>query len=366
MPTLTPLDPSPLPPTEPVRFPPPPPPRRRKAALDLRVALTIVVILGLVGAFAAGRASAPDAEQVSAGSIQPAAGTIADGAAGINFDSVAAVARAAAPSVVQLETTTGLGSGVIYDERGLILTAAHVVSGSGQVTVRLADGRQLDGVVVGAHELTDIAVVQVDTPDRLPVAMLGYGDQLEIGELAVALGSPFGFDQTVTAGIVSAVGRPVNGIPMVQTDAAINPGNSGGPLLDGNAHVIGINDIIFTQGGGSDGIGFAVSIELAIVVAEQITAGRDVELSSLGVAAISSPSGEIGAIIQAIADGSPARTAGLAVGDRIVGIAEDPVDNPSQLFSSILTHRPNTTVTVDFVRDSVNQRVEVVLAGIQP
>jgi S1-C subfamily serine protease len=198
------------------------------------------------------------------------------------------------------------------------------------------------------------------------VAMLGYDNQLRIGELAVALGSPFGLNQTVTAGIVSAVSRPVNGVPMVQTDAAINPGNSGGPLLDGNARVIGINDVIFTEGGGSDGIGFAVAIDLAIVVAEQLSAGLDVELSSLGASTIVASTGESGAIIRDITRGSPAETAGLEVGDRVVAIDGDPIDNPSQLFSSILTHRPGIEVTIDFVRDGTQRQVEVTLVGIQP
>ena len=279
-------------------------------------------------------------------------------------DRVAAVAQTAAPSVVQLETAEGLGSGVIYDERGLILTAAHVVAGDDAVAVRLADGRLLEGEVVGRHELTDIAVVRIDSPGPFPVAVLGYNDQLQVGELAVALGSPFGLDQTVTAGIVSAVSRTINGVPMVQTDAAINPGNSGGPLLDANARVIGINDVIFTQGGGSDGIGFAVSIDIAIVVAGQLVAGGDVQLSGLGVSTIASTTGQGGAIVREIVSGSPAETAGLEIGDRIIAIDAEPINNPMQLFAAVVTRRPNTAVTIDFVRNDTQQQVEATLAGI--
>ena len=135
---------------------------------------------------------------------------------------IAAAAALVSPAVVQLESEVGLGSGVIYDSEGLILTAAHVVNGVSEVDVRLADGRLLEGRVLGTHTATDIAVVAISGAD-LPVAALGYGTGAEVGETAIALGSPFGLNQTVTAGIISATGRNINGVPMVQTDAAINP-----------------------------------------------------------------------------------------------------------------------------------------------
>ncbi len=278
---------------------------------------------------------------------------------------VAAVAEAVAPTVVQLESSSGLGSGVIYDASGLILTAAHVVSGAESVDVRLADGRLFRGMVIGAHRLTDVAVVQVFGASDLPVAVLGYGSPIRVGELAVALGSPFGFDQTVTAGIVSAVNRTVNGVPMVQTDAAINPGNSGGPLVDGAGRVIGINDVIFTRGGGNDGIGFAISIDVAIVVADQLTAGDEVQLSVLGVNTIPSMTGEGGAIVREVLDGSPAGRAGLEVGDRIVAVDDEPITEPTKLFAAVVTRRPGTEVTVMYVRDGDRRSVGVVLVGIE-
>ncbi len=352
--------------------PPPPPPARRRepgsgSPVARRAWVGVALVVALLSAFLVGRVTDSDTpsaliQTVPAQTAESTVGSITPDP----LSQVAAVAQAVAPSVVQLETAESIGSGVIYDPDGLILTAAHVVDGSDVVAVRLADGRLLEGQVVGAHERTDIAVIRIDATEPLPVAMLGYDDQLQIGELAVALGSPFGFDQTVTAGIVSAVSRPVNGIPMVQTDAAINPGNSGGPLLDGNGRVIGINDVIFTEGGGSDGIGFAVAIDLAIVVAEQLVAGNDVELSSLGASTIVATSGEGGAIIREVAPGSPADTAGLEVGDRIVAIDGDPIENPARLFSSIITHRPDTEISLGFFREGTRLQTAATLAGIQP
>ena len=168
---------------------------------------------------------------------------------------VADIAAAVGPGVVQIETESGLGSGVIYDAEGFILTAAHVVDTADTdfVTVRLADGRAFEGEIVGTHGPTDVAVIKIDPVEGLKVIELAPADSLQIGELAVALGSPFGLEQTVTAGIVSAVDRIVDGVVMVQTDAAINPGNSGGPLVDELGRVIGINDQIFTRSGGKRG-----------------------------------------------------------------------------------------------------------------
>jgi S1-C subfamily serine protease len=277
---------------------------------------------------------------------------------------VAQVAAQVGPSVVQLETGSGVGSGVIFDADGLILTAAHVIEDADAVQVRLADGRLLGGLVVGLNAATDIGVVAIDAAD-LPVAMLGYGAEARVGETAVALGSPFGFDQTVTAGIVSAVGRTVRGVPMVQTDAAINPGNSGGPLVNGAGQVIGINDVIFSEGGGSDGIGFAISIDMAIVVAEQLVAGNRVELAGLGAATIPDTSGVGGAIVREIVSGSPAEAAGLAVGDRIVTLDGDPVRDPGDLFAAIVSHRPGSRITLGIVRDGVTADIDATLVGIE-
>ncbi|HDH02757.1 MAG TPA: hypothetical protein ENH15_00750, partial [Actinobacteria bacterium] len=169
----------------------------------------------------------------------PATGTVDEGAVGQSLavpsivipqtsEPIAAIVAAVGPAVVKIETSFGVGSGVIYDEDGLILTAAHVVEGVTSLTVRLANGLTVPGTVVGTHSDSDVAVVSIDVDGVLPTAELGFGVNPAVGSLAVALGSPFGLDRTVTAGIVSAVRSP-NGEALIQTDAAINPGNSGGP-----------------------------------------------------------------------------------------------------------------------------------------
>ena len=278
---------------------------------------------------------------------------------------IATAAALVSPAVVQLESEVGLGSGVIYDSEGLILTAAHVVNGVSEVDVRLADGRLLEGRVIGTHTANDIAVLAISGAD-LPVAALGYGTGADVGETAIALGSPFGLNQTVTAGIISATGRNINGVPMVQTDAAINPGNSGGPLINAAGQVIGINDIIFSEGGGNDGIGFAVAINVAIVVADQIVAGGDIQLATLGVAAIPDTSGNGGAIVREVLPGSAAEEADLQVGDRIVAINGETILDPGQLFAAVVSHRPGSSAEIDFTRDGRLMRTTTTLGGISP
>lgn len=335
--------------------PPPRPSQGPGTSRWLVLALVIALAIGLV----IGR-SLPGSEPAGSASVTaPAASSPIP--AGTD---VASVAAAVAPAVVQLESAEGLGSGVIYQSNGLILTAAHVIDGAETVQVRLADGRLFEGAVVGRHDLTDVGVVSIDAAE-LPVAMLGYGTPTLVGETAIALGSPFGFAQTVTAGIVSATGRTVNGVPMVQTDAAINPGNSGGPLVNASGQVIGINDIIFTQGGGNDGIGFAIAVEVAIVVADQLVAGEDVQLAGLGTATIPDTSGVGGAVVRDVVSGSPADSAGLAIGDRIIAIDDDRIVSPADLFAAVVSHRPGTQVVVEFVRGSDARQISVVLAGIE-
>lgn len=191
---------------------------------------------------------------------------------------VADVAEALLPSVVQIEHDGGVGSGFVYNDQGQILTAAHVVEGTNQVRVRLSDGRTVTGTVLGRDGVADIAVVQADI-SGIPPAPLALDKPPRVGQLAVAIGSPFGFQQTVTSGVVSAVGRSltvggqvIDGL--IQTDAPINSGNSGGPLADRFGRVIGINVAIATRSGGSDGLGFSVPIAKAIAIAERFTGDR--------------------------------------------------------------------------------------------
>ena len=196
-------------------------------------------------------------------------------AAGSAEEPVADVAAALLPSVVQIETGFGVGSGFVYDDAGLIFTAAHVVTGAEEVGITLTDGRETTGTVVARDLDRDVAVVATTAPD-LVAAQLAGDEEIRIGQQAIAVGSPFGLEQSVTVGVVSGLdrsldvgGRSITGL--IQTDAAINVGNSGGPLADASGRVIGINVAIATASGGSDGVGFAVPIDVALGVAEGIT-----------------------------------------------------------------------------------------------
>lgn len=279
---------------------------------------------------------------------------------------VAAVAAAVAPSVVQLETGIGLGSGVIYDDQGHILTAAHVVDGVDDLVVRLPDGTRVDGRVVGTDPATDVGVVEVDpTGLDLRPAVLAVDVPVDVGQLAVAVGSPFGLEQTVTSGIVSALDRAVvtNGgvVGMVQTDASINPGNSGGALADRQGRVIGINDAIRTTGGGNEGVGFAIPIGLAVDIAERLIAGEPVEAGFLGVSGTNPTTGPAGALVTEVVPGSPAADAGLQEGDLVTAVDDDVVRQMSDLAARIRARQPGDQVTIEVLRDDQRLRFDVVL-----
>ena len=278
------------------------------------------------------------------------------------LEPVAAIAAQVGPAVVQLETDTGVGSGVIYDPSGLILTAAHVVEGATTVSVRLSDGSAVEGTIVGLHSPTDVAVVSIESTATLPVAELALGINPSIGSLAVALGSPFGLDQTVTAGVVSAI-RTIGGVGMVQTDAAINPGNSGGPLVDRLGRVIGINDQIFTRSGANAGVGFAIGIDIASLVADQLVAGVEVQLARLGVSSTTSPDGTAGALVQEVVAGSAAAAAGVEVGDLIIGIDDRVIRDSGELRAEIISTVPGTAVDLMVVRDGEEIIIRAVLGS---
>jgi S1-C subfamily serine protease len=201
----------------------------------------------------------------TAATVQPASS-----AASTATEPAERAAAAVSNAVVQIESGDGLGSGVLYDSDGHILTAAHVVEGSSDVRVRFADGTTVDGTVVGTDTSVDIGVVQISPPSNVTPATLATSETLQPGQLAVAIGSPFGLEQSVTAGVVSAVRREVQGQSLIQTDAAINRGNSGGPLVDADGRVIGINNSIYSDTGDNIGIGFATPIEVAAQAAARI------------------------------------------------------------------------------------------------
>ena len=252
----------------------------------------------------------------------------------------------------------GQGSGVVIDgRRALVLTNAHVVDSVDRVTVTLADGRQLDGTVVGTDPVTDLAVVRIGGNTALSAAPLGDSEAMEVGDWAIALGSPYGLERTVTLGIVSSLHRDINSLgfadkrlDLIQTDAAINPGNSGGPLINAAGEVIGINTLV--RSGPGAGLGFAIPINLARKVAEQLGDGGTVVHPYLGLqlvpltarmardnnrdpdALLQLPERD-GALVQRVLPESPAEAAGLHRGDLVVAIADQPVNTPSALLQQV-------------------------------
>jgi putative serine protease PepD len=337
--------------------------------------VTPVVVLACLALFAGGALAGWAIADRDSGADQAATPTVppvtqVDGEplvpSGVE-EPVAAVAQAVAPSVVQIETNFGLGSGIIMDDDGNILTAAHVIDDATLVRVRLADGTVVPAEIVGTSPETDVGVVRIDPRPDLTPAVLGVGEIVQVGQLAVAVGSPFGLQQTVTSGIVSALDRPVETAPtfrvgMIQTDASINPGNSGGALADRHGRVIGINDAIRTQGGGNEGVGFAIPIDLAASVAERLIAGEPIQSGFLGVSAIDAIEGRPGALVQEVTPGSPADEAGVTEGDLIVAVAGEPVRSVTQLRARILAISPGTEVVVEVVRDGEVVELPVVLA----
>ena len=265
-----------------------------------------------------------------------------------------AVAQALSPSVVQVESNLGQGSGVVYAD-GLILTNHHVIDGVGEVRIRTADGRVFETEILGSDPRNDIAVLSAPGSD-LPIADIGSSAALEPGQLTVAIGSPFQLQQTVTAGIVSSVNRPVpnatGGVSaMIQTDAPINPGNSGGALGNRNGELVGINASIRTDGTSNSnvGIGFAVPIDTALEVANRIVSGEALEPGVLGVTSQSQDSG-IGVPITEVTAGSGAEEAGLEPGDRVLSIDGVPVTNIAELTGLVQGHFAGDEVELEVER----------------
>lgn len=256
----------------------------------------------------------------------------------------------------------GMGSGFIVSADGLILTNAHVVRDAKEVSVKLADRREYAAKVLGADPVTDIAVLRI-AAKNLPTVRLGDPRQLEVGDPVLAIGAPYGLEQTATQGIVSAKGRSLPGdtvVPFIQTDAAVNPGNSGGPLFDGNGAVVGINAQIYSQSGGYQGLSFAIPIDVALKVKDQIVATGTVRHARLGVTVqdLSAPLAESfglprpdGALIASVAEGSAAAAAGLKPGDVVTEVNGQKITRSGELSSLIGMARPGERVTLKVWRD---------------
>jgi serine protease Do len=308
---------------------------------------------------------------------------------------VAQVASQVGPSVVQVnvditqntpfgpQSEEGIGSGVIYRDDGYIVTNNHVVEGATEVNVAFADGTTERAEVVGRDPRTEMAVIRVDRND-LPAAKFNEDEDLVVGQLAVAIGSPSGFESTVTSGVISGVGREfpaefTGGDPaatsaltdLIQTDAAISPGNSGGALADRDGEVIGINVAYLPPSEtGAVNIGFAIPSDTAISVADQLIETGEVSSAYLGVGTTDlSPEDaerfglpvESGAIVEQVEAGSGADAAGVRRGDIIVRLGDDPIENAGDLFGALRDYQPGDTVELTVVRDGEEQTLDVTL-----
>ncbi len=290
---------------------------------------------------------------------------------------VVAVAEALVDSVVLVSVPEAShGSGIVFDDGGRIVTNAHVIDDADEVVVSLPNGRQIVAEVVGFDVRRDVAVLQLTEPDNsLVPAVFAFTEDVRVGQLAVALGSPFDLDRTVTSGIVSAVGRVIDsygcqlgfgaecaGVSMIQTDAPINPGNSGGPLADREGRVIGMNTAIQSTGltAGNIGVGFAIPSDTVVLVARRLILGEPIGTAWLGIRGESTTDGRPGAVIVEVVEGSPAELAGLLVGDRIFRSDGRIIRDMAALRADIQIRLPGSRVELEYERDG-----EVGLAQVQ-
>ncbi|MEE2683318.1 MAG: trypsin-like peptidase domain-containing protein [Actinomycetota bacterium] len=289
---------------------------------------------------------------------------------------VAAVAEAVAPSVVKIDTATGTGSGIIYDTNGAVVTNAHVVQGVKSVEIQLADGTRATGSVIGSDPNVDIAILRIQGGLSVEPATFAELSTVRVGQLAVAIGSPFGLEQSVTAGIVSALNRAVPSfniedgsrtvVEMIQTDAPINPGNSGGALVDRQGRVIGMNTLIRTDGTveGNLGVGFAIPADTIFLVTERIINGESLDNGFLGISGQNPTLGRAGALVIDVVPDSPAYESGLEPGDLIVATDGMPILGMSELAARIRLSSPGTMVEVQVIRNGEEMTFEVVLGTL--
>jgi putative serine protease PepD len=355
---------------------PPPPPPKPKRGLSRRAVVALVVLstAGLLsGAFAAGTLidggddGAAALPAVSNTPIKPKKGQTQAGA----------IYAAASPAVVSVRAGSGSGTGFLIDSDGTIVTNSHVVGRNPSAIIRFGDdGSSIDGRVRGRDPSSDLAVVKVDSasvPKGVKPLRLADSRSVQIGDMAIAIGNPFGLDRTATEGIVSGLGREIqapNGFQIdsvIQTDAPINPGNSGGPLLDDAGTVIGVNSQIATNGGGGNvGVGFAVPSNTVRQVVPQLQRGEKIERPYLGVETSTVlPGGPEGAEIQSIVPGGPAEKAKLRTGDVITRIDGTDVKNPSDVAEAIAPKQPGDDVEIEVERNGLTEELTAKL-GTRP
>jgi putative serine protease PepD len=373
----------PPPPYDP--FPPPPPQDRERP--QRRAGMGMVLATGLLaGALGAGLGAGAviaTNDEVSPASTADTAGGADVSTTSLPDGSISKVAAQVLPGVVSIqfsgEEGGGSGSGVVIDESGLILTNNHVVEGAadgGSLTVSFQDGTSTSATIVGRDPTSDLAVIRVEDVDTLVAVPLGSSEDLRVGETVIAVGSPLGLNGTVTTGIVSAKNRPVlagesatdeSVLNAIQTDAAINPGNSGGALVDLDGKLVGINSAIATLGStpgaqsGSIGLGFAIPIDQAKWISQQLIDTGTVEHARLGVS-LGPTTGEVrGATIESVEPGTTADDIGLEPGDVVTGFGQQGIDSSDALVAAVRSTEPGTTVKLTYVRDGDSNEVDVTL-----
>lgn len=335
--------------------------------------------------------TAPPPAAQPPGSLAPSAPPAGSGPRTIESEesTVIRVVQKARPAVVNISVTAqvatpfglfpreGQGSGVIVRSDGLVLTNNHVIQDAQEINVTLLSGQTLRGRVLGADRFSDIAVVKVESPRPLPAITLGTSNSLQVGQMAIAIGNPFGLGSTVTVGVVSALNRSIQASPdfivenLVQTDAAINPGNSGGALLDSSGRLIGINTAIIQ---GAQGIGFAIPIDHASLIMEQIVKQGRVVRPALGVQMVGQVDPETarwynlpvsyGVVVTPVA-GSPAEKAGIKAGDIVIAIDGRKVETQSDLRRELFRKKPGDSVSVEVVRGGKHLTFSVTLIELR-
>ncbi|KEG19595.1 DegQ family serine endoprotease [Bartonella bacilliformis] len=277
-----------------------------------------------------------------------------------------------------LRTQSSLGSGVIVDERGLVVTNYHVIKDANEIKISLSDGQEFESKVVLKDEATDIAVLEIDSKGaQFPVLSFGDSDAVEVGDLVLAIGNPFGVGQTVTSGIISAQARTRVGISdfdfFIQTDAAINPGNSGGALINMKGQLIGINTAIYSRSGGSVGIGFAIPANLVKVMLDAVKRGENFFIPPYIGASFQSVTPDVagslglkrpyGAFIVEVIEGSPTAKAGLKVGDVILSLQDVQIDNPDSLGYRLMTADIGQKLILKYLRDGKIFETEITISS---
>lgn len=380
--------------------------QKRRAVAKIQVGSLVLGLtfgVALAGAFFAGQqmGKQTDAHAATTPAVTGRATTLMGN---LGMETIADIAARAGQSVVNIDTMTvvqlpfftrtvgpfemfglgeesvqpmfqeqrGVGSGVIFREDGYILTNNHVVGNAKQIKVTLADKRVFDGKVIGRDAYTDIALVKIDAKG-LPVARIGSSKSLRPGDFAIAIGSPLGFDHTVTLGIVSALGRSIDAenkpiSNLIQTDAAINPGNSGGPLLNILGEVVGVN--VAVRGDGQN-IGFSIPSEVFEDVAQQLISSGHVKRPYLGIrmqlldgqiaSALNVPLSTKGTVVAQIGSGSPAAMSGITIGDIITAIDDKPVEKPEDVRNAVKAHKPGESIKIVVLRHGESKSINVTL-----